>query len=213
MAAERKEQGSTRRSILQLLRRHGEMTALELSERLFVGAVGIRQHLGLLERDGMVQIVGLRRNIGRPANLYALTNAAEERFSRLYDRLALDLLDQIESVGGEGAVTGLLAGRREQQARALAATLVSKSRRDRVAALAGMLADQGYMCEWEEDSDGSYLLIEYNCPLDCVARRHHQLCAQEALLYSELLAVPVTQESTIAQGGLCCRYRIPPDDV
>jgi predicted ArsR family transcriptional regulator len=213
MVAERKEQGSTRRNILQLLRRHGEMTALELSERLFVGAVGIRQHLGLLERDGMVQIVGLRRNIGRPANLYALTNAAEERFPRLYDRLALDLLDQIESVGGQGAVIQLLAGRREQQARALAPALAGKSRRDRVVALAGMLAEQGYMCEWEEDSDGSYLLVEYNCPLDCVARRHHQLCAQEALLYAELLAAPVTQESTLAQGSLCCRYRIPPDDV
>lgn len=213
MAAERKEQGSTRRSIIQLLRRHGEMTALELSERLFVGAVGIRQHLSLLERDGLVQINGLRRNVGRPANLYALTHVAEERFPRLYDRLALDLLDQIETLGGEHAVTQLLTVRREQQVRELAPALVGKGRRERVVALAGMLAEQGYMCEWEEDADGSYLLTEYNCPLDCVARRHQQICAQEALLYTELLAASVTQESTIAQGSLCCRYRILPAEA
>jgi predicted ArsR family transcriptional regulator len=209
MAAERKEQGSTRRSILHLLRRHGEMTALELSERLFVGAVGIRQHLGLLERDGLVQVVGLRRSIGRPANLYALTPTAQERFPRNYDRLALELLAQVEVHGGPQAVNQLLVARREQEFRALAPSFAGKSLRERVVALSDLLAQQGYMCEWEETPDGSYLLTEYNCPLDCVARRCPQLCAQEARLYADLLATPVIQESTIVQGENCCRYRIP----
>jgi predicted ArsR family transcriptional regulator len=209
MAAERKEQGSTRRSILQLLRRNGEMTALELSEQLQVGAVGVRQHLGLLERDDLVRVSGLRRSVGRPANLYSLTNTAEERFPRIYDRLALDLLEQVAAHGGSDVVNQLLVGRRIKQVDELAPAFAGKSRRDRIATLAGMLAQQGYMCEWEETADGSYLLTEYNCPLDCVARRCPQLCVQEHLLYAELLAAPVIQEQTIAQGGTCCRYRIP----
>jgi predicted ArsR family transcriptional regulator len=208
MAAERKEQGSTRRSILQMLRRNGEMTALELSEQLQVGAVGVRQHLGLLERDGLVQISGLRRSVGRPANLYSLTNAAQERFPRNYDRLALDLLAQVADQGGPEAVTQLLVGRRIKQFDELAPAFDGKSCRDRIAILAAMLVQQGYMCEWEETADGAYLLTEYNCPLDCVARRCNQLCVQEHLLYTELLAAPVIQEQTIAEGGVCCRYRI-----
>src|SRR4029079_536674 len=51
MTLEHREQGQTRQEILALLRRRGQMTATELSERLGIGAVGVRQHLALLERD------------------------------------------------------------------------------------------------------------------------------------------------------------------
>lgn len=209
MSADRKEQGSTRQSILQLLRRHGELTAQELSDALGIGAVGIRQHLALLERDGMVRIAGLRRSVGRPANIYMLTAEAEERFPKRYDRLALEVIDYVAQAGGAGAVEQLLQHRREELARELAPALAGKSRGERVAALAAMLADQGYMCEYEQLADGSYLLTEYNCPVDCVARRHPQFCTQEIRLYEDLLGVPLTRDGTIAAGAHCCRYRIP----
>ncbi len=61
-----REQGETRQQILLLLRRKGPMTAGELSDDLGIGSVGVRQHLALLERDGLVQISGVRRSVGRP---------------------------------------------------------------------------------------------------------------------------------------------------
>lgn len=209
MSAERKEQGSTRQSILQLLRRHGEMTALELSEQLRVGAVGVRQHLALLERDGLVRVAGLRRSVGRPSHLYMLTPEAEDRFPKGYDRLALDLLAYINAMGGESAVDEVLARRRAALVAELGPSFAQLSRAEQVASLAALLGEQGYMCEWEQEPDGSFTLSEFNCPVNCVARRHPQLCAHEQRLYSELLGVPVIQESTIAQGAHCCRYRLP----
>ncbi len=209
MNAERKEQGSTRQSILQLLRRHGEMTAQELSDALGIGAVGIRQHLALLERAVMVRIAGLRRNVGRPANIYALTAEAAERFPKRYDHLALEVIDYMAKVGGPMAVNELLIHRREELARELGPALAGKSRGERVAALTAILAEQGYMCECEQLADGSYVLTEYNCPVDCVARRHPAFCAQEIQLYEDLLGVPLTRDGTIAGGAHCCRYRIP----
>lgn len=209
MTVDRKEQGSTRQSILQLLRRHGPMTALELSDALRVGAVGVRQHLALLERDGMVYIAGLRRNVGRPSHLYGLTAGAEERFPKRYDALALDVITCVGEVGGAVAVDHVLAARRGAAARALAPALAGKSRAEQVALLAEVLAEQGYMCECEQQPDGSFLLAQYNCPVDCVARKHPQLCAHEILLYEELLGVPLTREGTIAAGAHCCCYHIP----
>jgi predicted ArsR family transcriptional regulator len=209
MTADRKEQGSTRQSILQLLRRHSELTALELSEALGVGAVGVRQHLALLERDGLVRIAGLRRNVGRPSHLYALTAEAETRFPRRYDRLALELLSCVGEVAGADCVEQVLAQRRAALRGELEPLLTGKSRGEQVATLSAILAEQGYMCEWEQAPDGSYLLTEYNCPVDCVARRHPGLCAQELQLYEELLGVEVTRDGTIAAGAPCCRYRIP----
>ncbi len=209
MTADRKEQGSTRQSILQLLRRHGEMTALELSDALSMGAVGVRQHLALLERDGMVRVAGLRRNVGRPSHLYILTPEADDHFPRRYDTLAMDVITYVGAVAGADALGQVLALRRADTVRKLAPALADKSRCEQVATLAAILAEQGYMCEWEQAADGAYTLTEYNCPVDCVARQHPELCAQELLLYEDLLGVPITREGTIAAGAPCCRYRIP----
>jgi predicted ArsR family transcriptional regulator len=209
MSVERKEQGSTRQSILTLLRRHGEMTALELSDSLCIGAVGVRQHLALLERDGLVRVAGLRRSVGRPSHLYTLTAEAEERFPRRYDRLALEVINYVAEAGGEPAVEALLVRRREDMARELAPRLAGKPRVEQVAELAAVLGEQGYMCEFEQLADGSFRLTEYNCPVDCVARQHPQICAQELRLYEDLLGVPIVRDKTIAQGAHCCCYHIP----
>jgi predicted ArsR family transcriptional regulator len=209
MGIERKEQGTTRQSILQLLRRHGQMTALELSEALCIGAVGVRQHLAMLERDGLVDITGLRRSVGRPSNLYALTPEAEDHFPKRYDRIALDLISYVAESGGDRAVEALFDRRRESMARELQPRLVGKARSEQVSTLATILIEQGYMCEYEQLEDGSFLLTEYNCPIDCIARHHPQLCAHEIQLYEDLIGAPILRESTIAQGSHCCRYRIP----
>jgi predicted ArsR family transcriptional regulator len=209
MKVERKEQGATRRSILQLLRRHGQMSAIELSEALEIGAVGIRQHLTALHQEGLVYICGLRRNIGRPAHLYALTERAESFFPKHYERLVCELIESVAAVGGEAGVTEILEQRRKTLFTRLAPQLADKPRAAQITALTEALVDQGYMCECEQGEQGDWLLIQYNCPFDCVARRYPQICAQELRLYEELLATTIERDTTIASGGHCCRYRIP----
>jgi predicted ArsR family transcriptional regulator len=206
---ERREQGATRRSILQLLRRHGQMSAVELSAALDIGAVGIRQHLAALEREGLVYICGLRRNVGRPAHLYALTERAERFFPKHYERLVCELFESVAAMGGEVAVHEVLEQRRNALRATLAPQLAGKVRATQVAILAERLAEQGYMCECEQLENGDLLMTQYNCPFDCVARRFPQICDQELRLYEDLLATPIERDMTIAEGGHCCRYRIP----
>ncbi len=208
MSIERKEQGATRQQILQLLRRHGQMTALELSQELNIGAVGVRQHLALLERDGLVEVSGVRRSVGRPSHLYMLTSEAERHFPKQYEKFALEVLDYIALQGGEEAISQLFCARRQSLAATFAPQLDGKTRAEKVAELASILAEQGYMCEYEQLEDGSFLLTEHNCPIDCIARQHPQSCDQELKLYEELLGVEIERETTIAAGDLCCRYRI-----
>lgn len=204
------EQGSTRRQILELLRRQGQMTASELSDALGIGAVGIRQHLGLLERDELVSLTGLRRGLGRPSQLYALTPRAELLFPRRYDRLVLDALAFVEQTGGEAAVDALFVQRRQQFQQQLGPRLANKPLHDQVAELAAVLTEHGYMCEWEVQPDGSFTLTEHNCPIDCVARSYPQACSQELTLYENLLGTRLLRESTIATGANSCRYHIFP---
>ena len=43
--------------IVVLLRRHGRLSAPQLAELLQLSSVGLRRHLALLERDGLVSSV------------------------------------------------------------------------------------------------------------------------------------------------------------
>lgn len=208
MTLEHREQGETREQILTLLRRQGDMTAAELSEALGIGAVGVRQHLALLDRDGLVRTAGVRRGIGRPSHLYTLTEQAEALFPKRYDRLALDALAFVEAQGGAEAIDKLFATRRLQLAKQLAPRLAGKSRPEQVRAMAAILTEQGYMCEHQVLPDGSFELIEHNCPVDCVARDYPQACEHELKLYEDVLGVPLMREEIISEGGNCCRYRI-----
>jgi predicted ArsR family transcriptional regulator len=208
MTLDYREQGETRQQILVLLRRNQQMTATELSDALGIGAVGVRQHLALLERDNLVYNVGVRRGVGRPSHLYALTEAAEALFPKRYDRLVLDALAFVETQGGPAAVDALFAGRRKQLAEQCAPRLSGKSRAEQVAELAAILTEQGYMCEYEQLTEGSFVLVEHNCPIDCVARDYPQACSNEIKLYQEILGTSLVREETMSEGGSCCRYRI-----
>jgi predicted ArsR family transcriptional regulator len=210
MELEHREQGETRQQILHLLRRNSQMTAAELSESLGIGAVGVRQHLALLERDGLVATSGVRRGIGRPSHLYTLTPSAESLFPKRYDRLALDVLAFVAAEGGAAAIDRMFSMRREQLMGQYMPRLAGKGDAEQVAELAAILTEQGYMCEWEQLPDGSYALVEHNCPVDCAARGYPQACDHEIRLYRDLLAVDVVREETIAEGASCCRYRITP---
>ena len=208
MALEHREQGETRQQILTLLRRRGSMTAAELSEALGIGAVGVRQHLALLDRDGLVCTTGVRRGVGRPSHLYMLTEQAEALFPKRYDKLAMDALAFVEAQGGSEAIDQLFTVRRLQLAQQLAPRLAGKSRAEQVQTLATMLTEQGYMCECQALPDGSFELIEHNCPVDCVARDYPQACEHELKLYEDILGVPLVRDELISEGGNCCRYRI-----
>ncbi len=208
MTTVHREQGETRQQILLLLRRKGPMTAAELSEDLGIGAVGVRQHLALLERDGLVHASGVRRAVGRPSHLYALTEAAEALFPKAYDHLLIDALEFVRQQGGEESIEQLFEARRRRLYAEYAPRLEGRSLPERVAELAAILNEHGYMCEWRRLPDGAIELIEHNCPIDCVARSYPQACIHERTLYEDLLRVPVERQQTIAADGRCCRFRI-----
>ena len=75
----------TRDRLLHLLR-YRPRTIEELAAAIGLTANGVRAQLSVLERDGFVERVGVRRaeGPGKPAQLYAVTRLAEARFSAAY---------------------------------------------------------------------------------------------------------------------------------
>src|SRR5688500_12108027 len=91
---------ATRQEILDYIRRHGEATVRSLAPVLNLTSTGIRQHLAVLERDGLVFVRETRGRIGRPALVYSLTPAGDALFPNRYDDLSNLLLDEVRALAG-----------------------------------------------------------------------------------------------------------------
>ena len=199
---------SRREQILVLLRRHGQLSAPQLARLLGVTAVGVRRHLALLERDGMVTAAIDKPPRGRPAAVYRLTDAGMEMFPRTYDEVAREALLFLKSRSG-AALEEFLAWRNERLAAGYAAKVGGGTLKERMAALAAALTEEGFMAEVEEGPEG-LCLCQHNCTVEHLAEELPVLCTSEQQLFERLLGAPVQRESTIVGGATRCVTRVAP---
>lgn len=201
--------GFTRREILTLVKLHGSMTAEGLGKQLGISSVAVRQHLASLEAEGLVATSVERRGLGRPVHRYALTPAGDETFPRRYDAFANALLDEIRLSQGEETIHRLFALLREQQRMALQPRIKGRSLSEKVTHLARIQSEGGYMADVQA-TQGALRLIEHNCAICQIARRHPAICEQERILFQQLLGgnVSVEREQHMLAGDPVCTYRI-----
>ena len=181
--------GETRAKLLQLLRRPPG-TITELSSALGLTDNAVRTHIAALGRDGMVQQVGTQRDTGgKPARVYALTDAGEELFPKAYSIVLGRLVEQIARTDGwEHAVKLLRAVGKEAGSGVAGAPDVA----GRVNAAAAALRSLGGDIEVQPTTDGWHLQ-GYGCPLSAVTARHPQVCALAKALVEEITGRPVTE--------------------
>src|SRR4029450_11717017 len=201
--------GGTRERILVLLRRHGRLSAPGLAELLQLTSVGVRRHLALLERDGLVDATIEKPKRGRPTAVYRLTDAGLETFPRHYDEVAREALAFLK---GRDAATlaQFLAWRNERLAASYAGRVEGATLAERTDALAEVLNEQGFMAE-VEPADGGLRLCQHNCTVEHLAPELPDLCPSEAELFERLLGTRVEREATIVNGAVRCETRIDLD--
>jgi predicted ArsR family transcriptional regulator len=193
----------TREEILVLLRRHGRLSAPRLADLLQITSVGVRRHLGLLERDGLVESTVEKPRRGRPAAIYRLTDAG-----RHYDEVAREALAFLRDRDA-AALSQFLAWRNERLAASYAGRVGGATLAERTDALAEVLSEQGFMAEVESAPDG-LRLCQHNCTVEHLAAELPDLCTSEAELFERLLRTPVEREATIVDGAVRCVTRIGP---
>lgn len=193
---------STRGQIMVYLRRRGRLSAPQLAGLLGMTTVGVRRHLVLLERDGLVTATTEKPKRGRPTAVYRLTDAGLETFPRHYDEIASEALAFLK---GEDAAAfrRFLARRNDRLAASFATRVEGATVEERAAALAEVLTQQGYMAEVEQTPEG-LRLCQHNCTVEHLASELPDLCASETQLFELLLGTPVRREATIARGAVRC---------
>lgn len=202
---------AVRREIIHLLRREGPLTVAALGEKLGISPVGVRKHLDTLQMDGLVQTTIQRRKAGRPAQLYSLTEAADDLFPKFYDATLAAVLRQIRRIGGDHLLRQVLEGRQQEQEEAYhERARNAKTLEERVATLAQIRDEAGYMAEWSKQED-AFVLKEHNCAICRVAREFREFCESELAFFRRVLGEGIRVERIgHTAGGGGCTYLIQP---
>ena len=196
--------------ILYLLKSKGPQTAAQLAKRLDVTAVAVRQHLGALENDGLVEFTDEKGRVGRPRRIWRPTAAADARFPDSHGELAVGMLQAMRAAFGDDGLERLVAERSKAQIRDYKRRLPDAPLAKRVAALARIRTEEGYMAEWARGRDGTFTLIENHCPICDAARACAGLCAGEMAVFQAVLAARVERTEHLLSGQRRCVYRISP---
>ena len=197
----------TRTNIVNLLKINGKMTINEVSAQLDMSSMGVRQHLGSLERDGLVEYYRQKSNRGRPKYIYTLTDQAKEIFPESYKSFAMEILEEAEDIGGEDLVNQLLEQRMESQIQSYEKRLQGKNLDKKIEELAEIRDEEGYMANISKNGD-DYALVEYHCPISMIAQKYPYLCETERELFQRTLGVEIKREHHLICGSHKCSYHI-----
>ncbi|MBK5307905.1 MAG: transcriptional regulator [Frankiaceae bacterium] len=196
--------GRTRDRVRTLLLDLGPSTAATLAERTGLTVAAVRRHLDALLADGTLttrtpRLRAVKR--GRPARLYALTDAGHAAGPSAYDDLATSALRFM----GTHAVE-VFAQTRAAELEARFADVATAE--DRPAALAAALTADGYAATVHAQGAGIQL-CQHHCPVQHAAAEFPQLCDAETAALGRLLGVHVQRLATIAHGDGVCTTFIP----
>lgn len=200
---------SSREAILAHLHGHGQATTRELAQLLGLTPTGVRQHLALLERDGLVNALAQPGKVGRPALVYSLTDRAEAFFPKNYAMFINVLLEELRSMAGAEALQQLLRRVSARMAESYEQDGADASLPERIQRTAQALRQFGSTVETEQHDD-EYLIQQFTCPYPQVARRHSAICALEVGFVQRMTGSDARLTGSLLRGDRACTYRVRP---
>jgi predicted ArsR family transcriptional regulator len=202
---------TTRGRILESLKRNGGQTAAELAAEHGLTVNAVRQHLGRLEGDSLIEEGQARRGRTKPSAVYSVTHQGERLFPQRYDVLLNAVLHELKLEAGQAGVTDLFRKIGERSARKYADRFEGKDVAGRVGEITKILREQGVVADCGAESDG-YVIREHNCPFKDTVAAHPQVCTVVHTLMNEVLPQSVEQRTSIARGDAVCEFHIPAAD-
>jgi predicted ArsR family transcriptional regulator len=191
------------------MKEQGDVTVAELARKLGMAPVSVRHHLDVLQGENLIWTPRVRRRgtVGRPRQVYALTEAANECFPRNHGSLAASLLDQLKGVVPAQQLQTVFERMADSMALEAKPLPEDASLEERLENAVDFLNDKGYLARYEKRDEG-YVIYTLNCPYAGVADKHHELCAMDLRLMDRLLGSAPAPVSRLSEGGCRCTYRV-----
>jgi predicted ArsR family transcriptional regulator len=198
---------STAGQILEYLLRNGPSGIKDLEQALAVTATAVRQQLASLTSEGLVVSVQERRGVGRPRNVYKLTDHSHSLFACYCDELALSLIGEVLETEGTDKLRYLLSRVGNKLAAQYGRQLRGEAVGDRVRELSALLDRRGIRADFEHSGD-VIILHEYNCPYHDLASVHRDVCEMERDAFAQALGTEVVLGNCIQDGHHSCQFLV-----
>jgi predicted ArsR family transcriptional regulator len=207
----------TRDRVARTILENGPSTAAALAALLDLTPAAVRRHLDHLVSEAVVeareQKVYGARGRGRPAKVFALTEAGRDSFDQQYDDLAVQAMRFLAETQGEEAVVEFARRRVAFVERDYAAITALDPDLTPAEALARVFTQNGYAASVRElplaSGQSMPQLCQQHCPVSHVAHEFPQLCEAETEAIASVLGTHVQRLATIAHGDGVCTTCIP----
>ena len=208
----------TRERVVRSILVDGPSTAADLAERLDLTPAAVRRHLDHLLAQGALEARDPRPNAsrgrGRPAKVFAITEAGRDHFDQQYDDLALEALRYLAETGGDEAVHEFARRRVAFIEQGYLAVTEAEPELTPAEALARVFTGEGYAASVRslpllDGLAAAEQLCQQHCPVSHVASEFPQLCEAETEAIGRVLGRHVQRLATIAHGDGVCTTCIP----
>jgi predicted ArsR family transcriptional regulator len=201
---------STRQKVLQTLLKKHRCSIVELADAVEINPISVRHHISKLQADGLVASEEERHGVGRPRQVFFLTEAGMEEFPTRYLRLTIRLLEQLKENLPQQMVDKLFSQMAADlvQEYAQTASQEDMSIEERLEFVNDLLQDEGFDLEWEKRDD-QYFIREVSCPYLHVGQSHPEICVIDQTLISTVLELPTEKVKCILDGDNHCTYVVP----
>ena len=205
----------TRERVVRSILVDGPSTAVALADRLDLTPAAVRRHLDHLVEDGTLEPRDQRvygaRGRGRPAKVFALTEAGGDAGDQQYDDLATEALRFLSETAGEEAVVEFARRRVTFIERDYDRLVADQPHLTPAEALARVFTDEGYAASVKDlpVAAAGQQLCQQHCPVAHVAQEFPQLCEAETEAIGRILGTHVQRLATIAHGDGVCTTCIP----
>lgn len=200
---------TTKDRILDLLKRQGSVTVNDLTDHLSISHMAVRKHLDSLQKDNIIWSKEIKQPIGRPLQMYLLTETGDNLFPKNYEGLTLEFLDDMKELYGEDSIQKLFQKREERLTSEYKKRLAKKTNKEKIHEIANIQNEKGYMADVTEINPNTFELIEYNCPIMAVANEFKTACQCETNLFKNVLDTKdVRRVSCKTDGNDHCKFLI-----
>lgn len=198
---------STRERVLQTLLKNHRCTINTLADAVNINPISVRHHITKLEAEGLVGSEEERHGVGRPRQVYFLTEAGLEHFPTRYMRLTIRLLGQLKEHMPPEMVNQLFSKMADDLVHdyANSARAQGLSTEQRLEMVKSLLKDEGFNIEWEKIGD-KYHIREVSCPYFHVGQNHPEVCWIDQTLISTVLDLPAEKVKCVLDGDNYCTF-------
>ena len=203
---------NTRKLVIETLLQNRLVTIVDLAEAVEISPISVRHHINKLLHDGLVESKTEKHGVGRPRNVFFLTEKGRELFPSRMIRLTSNLISQIKESLPKGSLEKLFRDLGTKLQNGEQNNVKKMSLDQRLAWIDQRLSSEGFAIDIERTED-EIRIHESNCPYYHVGQTHHEVCTIDQEFINTTLESESTRTSCLLDGDSKCTYIIPMDGI